>query len=89
VWERDKGVCSECGIDTADRNAVLRRSNETGIKIPKCRKSFWDAHHEIVCANGGMEYGLDVVATLCYFCHKLQTEADKVCAAQEWQETEN
>jgi len=80
VWNRDKGVCAECGTDTD----TLRRSLcgaqfvyelvARGYKESDAsRTSLWDADHIVPVAEGGGCCGLEGYATLCLICHRKKT----------------
>lgn len=83
VFLRDKGVCTECGIDTvaearrlrysrgAARSALLKR---WGLKA-RTRKSLWDADHIVPVTEGGGECDLQNIRTLCLICHRAATLA--------------
>jgi 5-methylcytosine-specific restriction protein A len=82
VFERDKGVCSVCGIDCqaallhmkrARGTARLKLQGEWGVGGN--RKSFWDADHIVPVVEGGGECDLSNMRTLCIRCHREQTVA--------------
>ncbi len=79
--ERDRGVCSSCGVDTAVAWLELRRSrggkrlrmlSQWGLKTLN-RKTLWDADHIIPVVEGGGECDLANIRTLCLLCHRLVT----------------
>jgi hypothetical protein len=86
LWERDHGVCCECGLDTKNLNAVRQRSADLSIPIPKHRKSYWDCHHIIGIEEGGLRHSDWNIATLCYFCHKMETLSRSAANTYEWWE---
>lgn len=81
VFERDRGVCSQCGIDTEAEWARIRRMHWTrrrlelagwGLKSAS-RNSLWDADHVIPVVEGGGECDLANLRTLCLHCHRKAT----------------
>jgi 5-methylcytosine-specific restriction enzyme A len=83
VFQRDKGRCSGCGINTLIELRRLRRSRGArrlemmahwGLKA-KLRKSLWDADHIIPVIEGGGECDLANIRTLCLRCHRVATVA--------------
>lgn len=80
VFERDRGVCALCGIDThrmrkrimrlpfAGRMRELRALHEHGM-IHKGRKTWWEADHIVAVVDGG-DSNLDNTRTLCVPCHR-------------------
>lgn len=85
VWQRDKGICSQCGRDTvAQWEALAAMKFEDRLKaavqfqIPKHRLrtgELWDAHHVIPVCKGGGEADLSNLITLCLSCHREETAA--------------
>jgi 5-methylcytosine-specific restriction enzyme A len=84
VFERDHGVCAQCGTDTVaawnhlkrlrrDRRALLLRQ-DWGIGNAR-RSSLWDADHVVPVAEGGGECDLSNIRTLCVRCHRVATAA--------------
>lgn len=81
VFRRDKGICSECGIDTESIKKELRSIRCSAWMLPKNRMqwgpwwtsnlSLWDAHHIIPVHEGGGCCGLENYVTLCIRCHKV------------------
>lgn len=71
VFERDHGVCADCGADSvgeimARRPVHLRnRSRGTG--------HLWQADHIVPVIEGGGECDLSNIRTLCTACHKRAT----------------
>jgi 5-methylcytosine-specific restriction protein A len=79
VFERDRGVCAVCRIDTvALRRRILRLPfgrrviEMRALRITKGRKSWWEADHIVPVVEGG-DSNLDNVRTLCVMCHKEAT----------------
>jgi 5-methylcytosine-specific restriction enzyme A len=77
VFERDRGVCAMCGVDTEalrknkrklDYAARRRFEKEWGA-----RRSLWDADHTVPVVEGGGECGLANMRTLCLKCHRAVT----------------
>jgi 5-methylcytosine-specific restriction protein A len=69
VFERDRGVCAECGTDTnASRPRTIQHfARGTG--------HLWQADHIIPVVEGGGECTLANMRTLCTVCHKAETAA--------------
>lgn len=88
TYERDKGICAECGLDTV---VLYRRVNK--MELPQRKEaclvlaengfntgsynwpgvgSLWDADHIESLDEGGSWEMLNV-QTLCHFCHKKKT----------------
>lgn len=73
VFERDQGVCAECGLDVfkeafrwnGPASARTRRARSTG--------DLWQADHIVPVAEGGGECGIENYRTLCTACHKIET----------------
>jgi 5-methylcytosine-specific restriction endonuclease McrA len=83
VFERDRGVCALCGIDTVAEFAHLKRLRgparlarfaKWGLR-PGARRSLWDADHIVPVVEGGGECDLDNLRTLCLGCHRKATAA--------------
>ncbi len=81
VFERDRGVCALCGIDTVAEAAHLKRLRGParlaryavwGLR-PGARRSLWDADHILPVVEGGGECDLDNLRTLCLKCHRAVT----------------
>ena len=85
VFERDRGVCAICGIDThrarrrvmrlpfAERMRALRELQARGV-IRRKRKSWWEADHILPVVEGG-DSNLQNLRTLCIPCHREATRA--------------
>lgn len=67
VWERDKGVCAVCSVDTCAVTGRTNRARGTG--------DLWQADHILPVVEGGGESGLDNLRTLCTKCHREATAA--------------
>jgi 5-methylcytosine-specific restriction protein A len=81
VFERDKGICAICRVDTRAAYFELKRSRGThrerllarwGLKKIN-RKSLWDADHVLPVAEGGGECDVGNLRTLCLACHRRAT----------------
>jgi 5-methylcytosine-specific restriction enzyme A len=81
VFERDRGICADCGIDTVAAARKLRFSRGAtrtsllahwGLRT-RSRKSLWDAHHIVPVIEGGGECDLSNIRTLCLRCHRIAT----------------
>ncbi len=81
VYQRDRGICASCGVDTIFEVRRLRRSRGTrrdelmkhwGLRT-RLRKSLWDADHILPVIEGGGECDLDNIRTLCLRCHRAAT----------------
>jgi 5-methylcytosine-specific restriction protein A len=85
VYERDKGVCAICKIDTKvtakqareltgqDLDEFLKKygiSKKRKLWVKKHGGGLWDADHIIPVKDGGGMCGLDNIRTLCILCHK-------------------
>jgi 5-methylcytosine-specific restriction endonuclease McrA len=82
VFERDRGICALCGMDTVAEYRRLRRTHPNrrpaalaawGLKKLH-RRSLWDADHIVPVAEGGGECDLENIRTLCLHCHRSVTE---------------
>lgn len=81
VFERDRGICASCSVDTvaearklrfargANRAAMLAHWRLRG----RSRKSLWDADHILPVIEGGGECDLENLRTLCLRCHREAT----------------
>ena len=79
VFERDRGICSLCGLDT---EALRRDKRKLDFKARRRfekewgqRRHLWDADHIVPVAEGGGECDLSNMRTLCLRCH-LQVTAE-------------
>lgn len=81
VFERDRGICAQCGLDTERRWRHIRRLRgvarakalaEWGLRS-KSRSSLWDADHIVPVMEGGGECDLSNIRTLCLKCHRAAT----------------
>lgn len=81
VLDRDKGVCAQCGINTATLRADMRKLDFAARRrflkdwglAEGSRKSLWDADHIIPVAEGGGQCDLNNMRTLCLRCHRQAT----------------
>ena len=83
VFERDKGICAVCGVDTIALRKDMRKLDfaarrkflkEWKVKEGS-RKSMWDADHTVPVAEGGGQCDLANMRTLCLRCHREATLA--------------
>ena len=81
VFERDHGVCAECGLDTEAllraidalpvedwQKARLRAQQmreATGVSNPP----FWHSDHILAVSEGGGACGIENLRSLCHRCH--------------------
>lgn len=78
VFERDRGICAGCGIDTVTEARRLRFARGPGRASllthwglrRRSRKSLWDADHIVPVIEGGGECDLENIRTLCLRCHR-------------------
>jgi hypothetical protein len=85
VYERDKGICEICKIDTKktakeareltgnDLDEFLKKygiSKKRKLWVKKHGGGLWDADHIIPVKDGGGMCGLENIRTLCILCHK-------------------
>jgi 5-methylcytosine-specific restriction protein A len=77
VFQRDRGVCAACGLDTES----LRRKRHKLTRVARKqfeqewgkRRTLWDADHIVPVAEGGGECDLSNMRTLCLKCHRQAT----------------
>jgi 5-methylcytosine-specific restriction protein A len=83
VFERDKGICAQCGADTTALRRDMRKLDfaarrrflkDWNLKEGS-RKSMWDADHILPVAEGGGQCALSNMRTLCLRCHRAATSA--------------
>lgn len=76
VFERDKGVCALCGLDTEVLRAATRGHDQWNELVRRgfnrCQR-LWQADHVTPVVEGGGACGLDNLRTLCTPCHKAET----------------
>jgi 5-methylcytosine-specific restriction endonuclease McrA len=86
VFERDKGVCGQCGIDTTTLRRDMRKLDyaarrrflkDWGLREGS-RKSLWDADHAVPVVEGGGQCDLSNMRTLCLRCHREATAALRI-----------
>ena len=83
VFERDKGVCAECQVDTVALRRNMRKLDYAARRkflkewrlSEGSRKSLWDADHIVPVAEGGGQCDLGNMRTLCLLCHRKATSA--------------
>ena len=87
VWERDHGICAECGFDgdqlrrlkiahlDTDRHwQQLDRAKSTlRERGYDPARALWEADHILPVVEGGGACGLDNLRTLCQLCHARAT----------------
>jgi hypothetical protein len=81
TFERDRGICAMCGVDTVAAFNHIRRSR--GVARPNSlrqwglkslnRRSLWDADHVVPVVEGGGACDLANIRTLCLLCHRRVT----------------
>jgi hypothetical protein len=81
TFDRDRGVCAACCVDTVAAFRQIRRSRGTarlrllqqwGLKSLS-RRSLWDADHIVPVVEGGGACDLANIRTLCLLCHRTAT----------------
>jgi 5-methylcytosine-specific restriction endonuclease McrA len=83
VFERDKGVCAQCQVDTVALRRDMRKLDYAARRQflkqwrlrEGSRKSLWDADHIVPVAEGGGQCDLSNMRTLCLLCHRQATAA--------------
>ena len=77
VFERDRGVCAVCGVDTEALRKNKRKLDYAARRQFEkdwgARRSLWDADHVTPVVEGGGECGLSNMRTLCLKCHRAAT----------------
>ncbi len=89
VYQRDRGVCASCKLDTDALKALLykvrtQKGESTYLQLLNYYKEqfgfnfdvtthFWESDHIKPVAEGGGSCGLDNLQTLCRVCHKHKT----------------
>jgi 5-methylcytosine-specific restriction enzyme A len=77
VFERDRGVCAACGLDTEtlrkDKRKLDYAARRQFEKQWGQRRNLWDADHIIPVVEGGGECDLANMRTLCLNCHRAAT----------------
>jgi 5-methylcytosine-specific restriction endonuclease McrA len=83
VFERDNGICAQCGANTIAARRDMRKLDfaarrkflkDWGLREGS-RKSLWDADHIVPVAEGGGQCDLANMRTLCLKCHRFATAA--------------
>jgi len=83
VFERDRGICADCGVDTLAAARKLRFSRGAARSLllthwglrTRSRRSLWDADHIVPVIEGGGECDLSNIRTLCLRCHRCVTSS--------------
>ena len=83
VFDRDRGVCAQCGVDTMVLRRDMRKLDYAARRQflrqwklrEGSRKSLWDADHVVPVAEGGGQCDLSNMRTLCLLCHRAATAA--------------
>jgi 5-methylcytosine-specific restriction endonuclease McrA len=86
VFERDRGVCAQCGTNTTALRRDMRKLDYAARRSflknwglrEGSRKSLWDADHIVPVAEGGGQCDLSNMRTLCLKCHREATGALRV-----------
>ncbi len=81
VFERDRGLCAQCGLDTKVEWRRIRRLRWPARRLAlaawglqgRSRASLWDADHIVPVVEGGGECDLSNIRTLCLKCHRQVT----------------
>jgi len=77
VFERDRGVCALCGLDTEALRKHKRKLDYAARRGFErewgARRHLWDADHIVPVAEGGGECDLSNMRTLCLKCHRAAT----------------
>lgn len=72
VFERDKGVCARCHLDTEKLRKSLVKTPRDFFKVKSGQ--LWQAHHtKPVFEGGGCTTDLRDLETLCTACHQAET----------------
>jgi 5-methylcytosine-specific restriction protein A len=79
VFQRDRGVCAQCGLDTEalrkDKRKLDYAARRQFEKDWGRRRHLWDADHIVPVAESGGECDLANMRTLCLKCHRAATLA--------------
>lgn len=70
VFDRDRGVCASCGVDTERPEDRDRLRADLGYRGTI---HLWEADHIVAVADGGGGCGLEGYQTLCCLCHHRKT----------------
>ena len=81
TFNRDRGLCAKCGVDTVAAFAEIKRKRGTArLRLLRewgltrlSRKTLWDADHIVPVAEGGGTCDLANIRTLCLRCHREAT----------------
>ena len=86
VFDRDHGVCAECGVDTEalrkDKRKLDFLARRQFEKDWGNRRHLWDADHIVPVALGGGECDLSNMRTLCLKCHRARHSGAKKSAGK-------
>ncbi len=83
VWERDRGICASCGINSQAERRRFKRAELKNCSLPagahrtagwpRFDRDWWEADHIVPVERGGGGCDLKNLQTLCYRCHLLKT----------------
>lgn len=86
LFQRDKGVCKGCGLDTLrlrremydlSMRERVRVGEGHGVDAYRAEKlMLWEADHVVAVKDGGGLTGLGNFQTLCIRCHRAKTMRD-------------
>jgi len=77
LWDRDKGICADCGCqcEHPSKKVYSSASYEAG-------KHYAEVDHIIPVEEGGGSCGLDNLQTLCHNCHVAKSALQKKTKAE-------
>lgn len=91
VFERDRGVCQNCGLDTeALKRTLLELRTRTPKEYERLTRKYlaiygfgfrleehaWEMDHRVAVSLGGGACGLENLFSLCIPCHRRKTRGD-------------
>jgi len=91
VFERDRGVCSRCGLDTEKLKETLYALRLTSEEAYRqlvlayriqyrfgfnLNEHFWEMDHITPVCQGGGSCGMDNLWTLCLPCHRSKSKSE-------------